>query len=226
MYKKIPKYKKSGMVPCPMINFNIPLIDQQEHNLSPLALDTDEWEKTARQHAFSLNDLKLLHPGDQIKFLVLDRNVYDIACDTDTNPASVPVEPEQFFRYNSATYTHHDKTKGELIYHWKDQEYTDSSFEFHIEYKQGQWYPLKHESLPQVDPQGGFDFGEQAGKHYLEFPGTTLVGWRGKMIPWNKLSQLPKIYYTQDIMTKLEIYFNEPYFDRIWKRKDDENDEE
>lgn len=36
-------------------------------------------------------------------------------------------------------------------------------------------------------------------KHWTDFPETTRVGWRGSIMLWKHLSDLPKVFYDKDV---------------------------
>ena len=158
------------------------------------ALDVNKWMKMAEEKfALTILDIMSLKPGEKLKVLTLDRNVLDIA--EDLNDTNVPKFPMDFFRGNCCVYTHSMDPRGGL----KGTMYWDAvgerGFEFELKLPKC-WYPLTNGYIPKTDPQGCSKFKFQTPQHWTMFPLNTLVGWRGPMIPWSKLSDLPKVYYS------------------------------
>jgi hypothetical protein len=160
--------------------------------LNEQGYELSKWIEKNKKYYLTINDIIKLEPYKKIKLLVLDRNIYD---DTDVFIEAKLYKPESFFIKNSAIFWKTTDLQGKIYYKWQD-EYNNKEpydFEFEIEYKKGNWYPLKNGILPAKDEQNMFQLlGKN--KHYLEFPKTTHIGFRGPMILWNKLNKLKKIY--------------------------------
>lgn len=167
----------------------IPFGDKKVSN--PDALTISEWINNAKKYYVTLGDIMEIKKGEKIKFLILDRNVLDVV--QNTNKPNKAYEPAKFFRKSYGILKYGGNLQGTM-------KFCDISvqrpFEFHIEYKKDQWYPLKNEYLPAHDPQNIFKLlGKQ--KHYTEFPKSTHVGFRGPMIFWQDMANLPNIYWHQ-----------------------------
>ena len=82
---------------------------------------------------------------------------------------------------------------GKIKYKWQNNTEEALNFEFEIEYKKNNWYPLINGTLPAEDEQG---FSQLLGieKNWSEFPKKTHIGWRGPIILWNDLKHLDKVY--------------------------------
>jgi hypothetical protein len=160
------------------------------------AYDCSIWEQTAsREKWLTIGDITSMAKDQTLRVLVLDRNVFDIACSPNVNAPNARHTATHFFRKNLATYKHDGDLKGFIIWDsFEDGMYHE--FEFHIMYKPGRWYPLKNGKLPEQESQGVFDFGQEGGKHFTKFDTNTPVGWRGPMIAWSEVSNLPDIYWS------------------------------
>jgi hypothetical protein len=138
----------------------------------------------------------------------MDRNVWDIALQDSIRGESF--KPKDFFKSNWAIYIHEKNLRGKLVFSFEleeDIEYINinnfdlnnicqTNFEFDIEYKHHYWYPLDNEYLPASDPQGFSQFPWTYQKqHWTSFPRETRVGWRGHMVLWSKLDELPNIIW-------------------------------
>ena len=165
-----------------------------------------DWDTKVRcDYALKIEDILKLKPGDQIKVLCMDRNVYDAALQEDIRGKSL--SPQKFFESNWAIYIHEKDLKGALLFEFEIEDdnldlvdMTDicqSDFEFHVEYetKHSCWYPLENGYLPASDPQGFSNFSWNEKKHWSEFPLDTKVGYRGPMILWSNLDKMPNVIY-------------------------------
>ncbi len=148
-----------------------------------------KWKQHAKTQSFTIKDLMSLKRGDKIKFAVFDRNLCDVVIYN--NDHDVNIEPQQFMRDSWAIFTYDSDTKGEIIWEW-DKTGTCDEFEFHIYLTDKQcWYPLTNGVLPAEDDSFEL-YGVE--KHYTEFPKDTILGWRGSMVPFDKISNLPQVY--------------------------------
>jgi len=161
------------------------------------ALEQQTWKQFVALQCLTLGDVLQLRTGDQIKVLVMDRNLEDIT--TSINQSDVVLDPQTFFRDSWAIYTHRTGTQGHILWAFEDED----EFEFDIEYKADHWYPLCSGTLPSEDCQRLAHFGEAGGKHYSAFPHNTGVGFRGPMLLWDKLPALPNIYWHDEVAKEL-----------------------
>lgn len=167
---------------------------------SEVELDYQEWDQLSYAYALTIKDIINLKPGQQIKVVMMDRNVWD--CLTDCIKGK-SYKPNELLSDNWAIYIHEEGLRGKLVFWFNcknDEEQINvdqPNFEFHIEYTKGSWYPLKEEYLPGADPQGfsKFPWDDNQKQHWTSFPETTCVGWRGHFVLWSKLDQMPNIGY-------------------------------
>ena len=159
----------------------------QEPNLN--GLNIDKWIPKSKKWWLTIKDIEKLKKGEKIKILLMDRNLYDII--TTTNKPNKLYKPRYFFRINTVIYEHEYNLVGKIKYNW-DHEF--KKFEFQIEYKKDNWYPLKNGILPQVDPQGFVTLLDEE-KKWNEFSKLTHVGWRGPMMLWKNVEKMPDIYW-------------------------------
>lgn len=164
----------------------------------------ENWSEMTYDQSLTIADILNLKPGERIKVLVMDRNVWDIALDEKIRGKSL--RPEDFFKSNWAIYVHEKDLKGKLIFSFEIDDLMNineidlndicqPNYEFDINYKTCSWYPLTDGYLPASDPQGFSQFPWTEAKHWREFPTNTKVGWRGNMIMWSKLKDMPNIIY-------------------------------
>jgi len=155
-------------------------------------VELSDWKEYVRDKCLTIRDVKNLQQGETIKVVHMDRNLWDVVCDS--NNSDQLYDPKEFFEDVTAEYTHDSEMKGRI--HWSFGD--EREFEFEIEYKEGHWYPLEDGRLPENDPQGFSNFGDASGKHYDDFPKGTLIGWRGPMILQDKLDDLDQVYWHDD----------------------------
>jgi hypothetical protein len=139
-----------------------------------------EWIKLAKQkYGFTIRDFLALQPGQSIDLLMMDRNVLDIV-ESNPNKRGRLYTPHHFFKGQKARFIRSANDNlliGKMIWSYT----TEEQFEPDIEYKKNHWYPLQD--------------GKVGSKHWSKFPKSTKIGWRGAMIPWKNVAQLPKVYY-------------------------------
>jgi len=153
--------------------------------------EINSWIQKNRKYWLTIKDIENLKVNKKIKLLVLDRNIYDCK---DKFIRGKLYKPENFFIENSAIYWKNNVVNldGSIYYKWQNNQ-KPYEFEFEIEYKKNNWYPLKNGILPATDEQG---FSELLGEDmsWSEFPKKTHIGWRGPMILWENLKKLEKVY--------------------------------
>lgn len=155
-------------------------------------MEVNAWFQHVKPYCFTIGDLKQLQVGEEIKFLVMDRNVLDICCEQ--NEEKKEYLPSHFFRYNSGTYTHYGNTKGKMIFHYTE-DIVDEKFEFHVDMG-NYWYPFTNGILVYDEMEKEmFGWDKEEGKVWTEFPNDTFVGWRGKFLKWDTIDTFPKVYF-------------------------------
>lgn len=150
-------------------------------------ISVDEFLRRNANSHITIEFIKNMNEGEEIDMLCIDRNFYDDLPMTSS-------DAETFFRKKTLLRV----TKGlrgiNATCHWLKpgngggRDITDWHTTFHIEYRPNRWYPLTEDHrLPQSDPQGLANFGNRSGLHWSRFPETTRLGWRGPMIPYEKV---------------------------------------
>lgn len=152
-------------------------------------LEISEWEEYTRDKCLTIKDVENLRPGQKLKVVTLDRNVYDIAFDC--NEPGKLHDAKHFYRESVATYYHESDLKGKI----KMEDVGKMEFEFDIEWAKDEWYPLTNGKLPENDPQGFSKFPDNMLLDWKDYPKDTRIGWRGPMILLDKMDSLPKVYY-------------------------------
>ena len=152
-------------------------------------LEVSEWEEHTRDKCLTIKDVECLRPGQKLKVVTLDRNVYDIAFHC--NEPGKLHDAKHFYRENVATYTHKSDLKGKI----KMDDVGKMDFEFDIEWAKDEWYPLTDGKLPEKDPQNFSDFPNNMLLDWKDYPKDTRIGYRGAMILLDKMDEMPKVYY-------------------------------
>lgn len=164
-------------------------------------LELGDWIRETKIYHLRIIDVMNLRPGQQIKVLVMDRNLYDIVCKDGTGNTLFPAE--EFFKSNTAVYTHSYDMKGTIKYSWQDEPCNRNDpeckdpypFEFEIEYAPRSWYPLTDNCLPARDPQEIALFDHDEPKRWTDFPQNTRVGWRGPMMKWEDVVVQENVFW-------------------------------
>jgi len=154
--------------------------------------ELEKWMQEYRKYWLTIKDIENLKLNKKIKLLLLDRNVWD---GKNKFKKGKLYKPENFFVDNSAIYWKNNMTslEGKIKHKWQNSDEEPYNFEFEIEYKKNNWYPLTNGILPAEDEQGFFELLRED-KSWTEFPKKTHIGLRGPIILWNNLKKLKKVY--------------------------------
>jgi hypothetical protein len=156
-------------------------------------LELTKWIQYYQEKWLTIKQVKEFPLNKKIKLLLLDRNIYD---DKDAFKEGKLYKPTSFFKKNYAWYwkTDNNNLKGKIKYPWQDKSEQPYDFDFHIEYKMNEWYPLTDGILPAKDKQKIFTLLNKK-MSFTEFPENTPLGMRGPIIIWNEIKDLEKVYY-------------------------------
>ena len=156
----------------------------------PRSLESQAWVYCmSKCYGLTLGEVANMKEGQKIKLLLLHDNVLEQT--NKVNKSKKITKPELFFRNEYATYTHKNDVSGTI----KFSDGTEQSFDFHLFIAPNVWHPLSKGRLKKLKSPISEDM---IGKHYKEFDPLTLVGYRGAVIPWKNLSQLPLIHHLND----------------------------
>jgi hypothetical protein len=192
-YKKIRRTDKTFNLKWALSYYLQPYISPEKIALlNQEGYELEKWMQQYRKYWITIKDIEKLKPNKKIKLLVLDRNVWD---DKNKFKKGKLYKPENFFVDNSAVYFKNNMASlnGKIKHQWQNNNEEPYNFEFEIEYKKNNWYPLTNGILPAEDEQG---FSELLGedKSWSEFSKNTHIGWRGPMILWDDLKKLKKVW--------------------------------
>ena len=155
----------------------------------------------------TIGDINKLKKGEELMMLNFDRNIGDTIGNDKTIQTLKLYDPKYFFKNAWVKYYHNKDLMGKIFYAWQTMDdYKNNSeenkpfkFTFDIEYKSNHWYPLdKNGYLPAKSADFGNILLDGKKKHWSNFPSNTRIGWRGPMVIWNKLDNLPKVFYDWD----------------------------
>ena len=185
-------------------------------NLEKKGLNHENWVLHNRKDWLTIADIEKMKKGDQIKVLLLDRNVMDIV--TENVKCNKIYKPTEFYKKSWVIYTYNKPTDGTIQLYYeiekekKNKKITKNNknkknnstlennrntpFEIDLEinYKEGSWYPLRKGYLPAKDENWKTNLLDGKKKKWTTFPKDTPIGFRGPMILWDKLDKLPNIY--------------------------------
>jgi len=192
-YKKIRRTDKTFNLKWALSYYLQPFISPEKIAiLNQEGYELEKWIQQYRKYWLTIKDVEKLKPNKKIKLLVLDRNVWDAK---NKFKKGKLYKPENFFVDNSAVYFKNNMASlnGKIKHQWQNNDEEPYDFEFEIEYKKNNWYPLTNGILPAEDEQGFLQLlGED--KSWSEFPKSTHIGCRGPMILWDDLKKLKKVW--------------------------------
>ena len=192
-YKKIKNINKEWILSVYLKPYISPeKIHKKIQKLNKGGLELNEWIDHYKDKWLTIKDVKDLPLNKKIKLLLLDRNIYD---DKDHIKEAKLYTPSFFFKKNVAWYwkTDNNNLKGKIKYKWQKETDEPYNFEFHVEYKEDNWYPLTNGVLPAKDEQQICTLLNNE-KHITEFTEDTHVGYRGPIMFWKEIKKLDKIY--------------------------------
>lgn len=188
-YKKIKDINKEWIL---SFYLNPYISPEKIANLNSKGLELEEWIKHYKDKWLTIQQVKELPLNKKIKLLLLDRNIYD---NKDHIKEAKLYTPTFFFKKNIAWYwkTDNNNLMGKIKYEWQKQTDEPYDFDFHVEYKENKWYPLKNGILPEKDEQHIITLLDKE-THITEFPLDTHIGYRGPIIIWKEIKNFMKVY--------------------------------
>lgn len=167
-----------------------------------------QFEYESYKYHLTIRDILDIPQGETVSIFFMDRNMFDISCDKIINNLNIPIKPSKFFRhgyYIDFTKKSLNGISGEWKWNWLTTENlyinaldTEYDREFDVDMG-GLWYPLKNNHIPEIDEQEICEIPRDfAGKHFLELPESTRLGWRGPMMLRKYMDELPDIIYKYD----------------------------
>lgn len=146
-------------------------------------LTPNKWIKDAIPNWLTIETVLKMKPNKKFKVLLLDRNVKDTIEFSKRKKELIKgndYKPNIYFKDSFAFLRRKNTSdlKMEILYSFEN-EYRD--FEFDIEYLSGKWFPLEN----------GINI--EDGKEWKDYPLYTHIGWRGPMIMWKDIKNLPII---------------------------------
>ncbi len=158
----------------------------------------ENWENATRHFHATIQSIMDIPIGETRHFLCLDRNVLDLAGDAlNEYQQGDEATPSNVFGGNyhiKFTKTGEGITgKHYIVYNVdeleKSNDLKDEQTDFDVEYANNCWYPMEDGFLPSNDSQGVcFLFGTK--RKWDSFLPTTRLGWRGPMIPLEKIDDI------------------------------------
>jgi len=146
-------------------------------------LTLNKWINEVIPSWITIEKVLKMKPNKKVKILLLDRNVMDTVENTKRKNELIKgneYKPNYYFKDSFAFLKRKNDSdlKMEILYSFEN-DYRD--FEFEIEYTSGKWFPLEN----------GINIEEN--KEWKDYPIYTHIGWRGPMILWKDLKNLPLI---------------------------------
>lgn len=176
------------------------------------SINYTHWEdsKIVQEQFLTLGEFLDFPIGHSFDVLLLDRNVFDIACNNkvyDTDYKAV-----DFFRKNKTRIEKTGEFNWKMYWDWDIKgQCLDQAIEIlHPDIKV--WNPTK-EGYYEIDedeidlflPRRLHDEWLHKKIHYSDFNRNTRIGWRGDMILWDKVINLPDVHY-YNILKGREIW--------------------
>ena len=142
------------------------------------SIKLSKWLKFMKPYFATIQSISNMKKNQKKQFLCYDRNFLDLV--------GKEGKCKEIFKENyKLTYTHNKDLSGWIQF---EDEKEKTPFEFHLNYMENAWFPLKDGRVPNsfeiILFQGPAGM-EHIGRHFSSYPSETLVGWRGPLIPWD-----------------------------------------
>jgi hypothetical protein len=188
-----------------------PITSKKNVNLCKKGIPYSIYDDCIRKHWLTIGDIKRLKKGDPLQLLNINKNpsvnmISDMIYDKHLKSYKL-YKPNVFFKSEIVKYLHDKDIFGKFNFSNKRLEHFPviinnevqdilNQNTFDIEYKRNNWYPLDSNGyLPAKSTNLSYILLDGKKKHWSEFPDNTHIGWRGPMVIWRKLDNLPKIFY-------------------------------
>jgi hypothetical protein len=172
-------------------------------SLQTINLSITDWFFEVRDNfAVRLQDIIELPVALPFEYLFIDRNFLDL-CETQDGNFNVATNINNFYRGSYRKY-HPDTLKGLFTWYPMDNDtecHQVPNWEWHVrEFGSTSYYPLRDDKLNiYCDDIELMEYPEEytralnSCRHYTQLDLRSLVGWRGMMIPLDKIHLLPNI---------------------------------
>jgi hypothetical protein len=165
------------------------------------ALKINEWLEYMESKELTIADIEAMKPGEKLEVIQLHRNLGDVVLDVRVNPYGVAIPAVKFFEGVGGIYTHSHDMHGRFIDVPDECELGETEFNFHLNYKDRMWYPLKDNGcIPIADfptPYYADPWirGMKASIDYRMYPKSAKVGMRGPMLKLSDVKNAPPVYH-------------------------------
>lgn len=170
-------------------------VEPEENDESVIygALEFQEWLDYMEDKELTIADIEAMKPGEQLRVIQLHRNLGDMVLESRLNPYGQSIPAVKFFEPVGGLYTHNHHLSGYLLDIPDDAEMGDHEFNFHLNYRGKNWYPLGSDGLLPVATGESCIRGAVA--DYRKYPKTTKVGMRGPMLRLSDVEKAPPVYH-------------------------------
>jgi hypothetical protein len=165
-------------------------------------MEMNDFIESCKHLYFNISDFKKLKIGDTIDVVLWDRNFeeYEI---WDSLKPNKKYNVERFFKENRAQITYKGDLKWDIDFAFGEK----FTHPIHLNTKHLKtnwtWVPVKNKMV--TIKSEIVDRGKKIPKswkpinmHWEEFPEKTYVGWRGPIMLWKYLKNVPKIYWLKN----------------------------
>lgn len=155
-----------------------------------------DWIDNNKEKQLTIGDVADLKIGDKLDVCMFDRNFSEYGM-WDKYTEFKGYDPEDILQYNRVTLHY----KGDQVW---DIEMDCGTFThpFHLNTKDldtnWTWYALNKDNKIHITTNVSnwkISECEPIIKHFNHFPDTTRIGWRGPMVLWEKVSDMPRIHW-------------------------------
>ena len=168
-----------------------------------MALEMYDFITKSQLHHLTIEDIVKMSPGDKIDVIIWDANWEEYWIWDNAEPGK-NYDPQSFFKENRHQITYLGNMEWNIHFNFGDTFRHPVHIITSISDKNWWWSEIVNGSV-HTENQGltcphGKSLTQKNPKRseWTQLPHTTRVGWRGPMMLWNKLVEMPQVYYNEN----------------------------
>jgi len=171
-----------------------------------MTLEMYSFIDSCKDHHLTIGDVKNLKVGDKLDVVIWHQNFEEeggffAIRGKIREDLSLPQRPEQFFKYNHHQLTYLGNMEWDIHFEWGETFTHPIHLDVTCLETNWTWSALEEDGMIHITKEVVKE-GERIPLHWRakhlhwsEFPDDTRVGWRGPIMLWSKLKDMPPVYF-------------------------------
>jgi len=166
------------------------------------SLEMYDFIELCKDKHLTINDILNLSIGDELDVIIWDRN-FEESWIWNKAELNKLYDAQEFFKDQRATLIYKGNMEWTIAFCWGES--FDHPIHLNVEHLETYWtwMGIKNDGMIHIEneiidkdsriPDGW----REKHIHWTNFPKSARAGWRGPIMLWNKLKELPKVYYVE-----------------------------